>query len=129
MIPYLIETCYKTKIPKIAHGGSPFDIIYQDNDAAEEMAKHFDYKVSKWASNGWLYAKHYVEPHTDDNGKTLVHVAKGTGDLGVVDKGKIVTTRMRKGDVWLFNDRQVHFWLSVTPCTLLIANVIPRASR
>jgi len=114
---------FKTKIPKIAHNGSAFDIVHHDNFAAEEMATHFGYKVSKWASNGWLYVRKYVEPHEDGNGKILVHVARGTGDLGVVDKGRIVTTRMRKGEVWMFNDRQVHFWMSVTPCTLLVANV------
>jgi len=122
LIPDLIETCYKTKIPKIAHEGNPFDVIHCSDDAAKKMATHFGYKVNKWAG-GWLYVKHYVGPHTDGNGKTLVHVARGAGDLGVVDKGRIDTTRMKKGEVWMFNDRQVHFWMSVTPCTLLVANV------
>ena len=73
--------------------------------------------------NGWLYVKHWVDPHVDENGKILVHLARGRGDLCVVHRGKLLTTRLMKGEVWEFNDRDVHFWLSLQPCTLLVANV------
>ena len=125
MVPEFIGA-YKTKLPEIDRTETSTKYLttqYANSKYSVELAERFGYKARNGEANGFVFVKHHIEPHTDNGGRCLVHLAKGEGSLHVLHKGVIVTTNIEKGDVWLFNDRQTHFWLSEKPCTLLVVNV------
>lgn len=113
------------KPPKIRHNGLPFDRPEIADEDAEKLAEHFGYECLSGPSyvNVWLYVAKHVHPHKDSSGLCMVYLYRGKGYLNVVDKGKIIETRMVFGNVVVFNDRQTHFWLSEKPCTMLVCSV------
>ena len=125
MVPEFIGA-YKTKLPKIDRteiSNKYLTLQYVDCKYSVELAERFGYKARNGEANGFIFVKHHIEPHTDNGGRCLVHLAKGKGSLYVLHKGALCTADMREGDVWLFNDKREHFWLSEKPCTLLVVNV------
>jgi hypothetical protein len=127
MIPLDLGTYPKSDIrpPKIRHNGLPFDKPKFADEDAEKLADHFGYKCLSGPdyANVWLYVSKYVVPHQDSSGRCMVYLYSGKGYLNVVDKGKIIETKMNPGKVVVFNDRQNHFWLSEKPCTMLVCSV------
>ena len=71
----------------------------------------------------WLHIKSGAGPHSDNYGMCLVYLAKGSGTLYVLYRGKIEERHAEPGDVLLFNDKLTHWWMSDTPCTLMAINV------
>lgn len=115
---------FHAQAPKIAHNGCPFLNSVNDHETCKRLAEEFGYQLQgRHLANVWLYVKHSVQPHRDSSGKCLIYLHRGLGNLYVIDKGKLTWIRMAQGQVYQFNDRQTHLWMSDTPCTLLVANV------
>lgn len=115
---------YKTRAPRMRNTN---ERVFEDTIIADvegdALAAAFGYKVRKpnagYAPCLWVYVPKFAEPHKDGGGLCIVYLHSGRGDLWINNK----QTRMYKGDVVLFNDRREHFWLSHTPCKMLVVNV------
>lgn len=114
---------YYIKPPRIRH--REFDPFEKQLDGEPEAMKLCEDLGVSYNGEGpalWLYVRNSVQPHRDSWGRCFVLLSRGCGSLYTVRRNKVHELLMGPGMVVEFNDRYQHFWMSRSPCTLLVCN-------
>ena len=96
---------------------------YVDDENLKEIAKLLGLTYSSSGVASWVRVEKHCKPHRDDNGKCLVILARGHGELYVKSKTNLDYVPMYPGMAVVFNDRLEHFWLSDIASTMLVMSV------